>query len=72
MGLRVSLRKCFGKWKVIMDPRLKEELEGPSYPRDLRDRFYRVLKELEEDLNSYPPSNLQAAQGAYYHWRIKG
>ena len=37
-----------------MDPELKEELEGPSYPRDLRDRFYRVLKELEEDLNSDP------------------
>lgn len=50
----MGLRDCFGKWKVIVDPELEEELEGPSYPGDLKRRFQELLRELEEDLNGDP------------------
>ncbi len=45
---------CFGKWRVIMDPELEEELRSPSYPGELRRRFQNLLMELEEELNEDP------------------
>ena len=44
---------CFGKWKVITDSELQKELSR-GYPRDVVERFYRTIKELEEDLNEDP------------------
>jgi len=50
----VSVNECFGRWRVVVDPELEDELQGPFYPGNIVDRFLRLLKELEEDLNEDP------------------
>lgn len=47
------LKECFGKWRVTVDDDLEKELNR-SYPKDVVDRFYRVVQELEEELNEDP------------------
>jgi mRNA-degrading endonuclease RelE of RelBE toxin-antitoxin system len=46
--------ECFGRWRVVVDPELREEMERGHYPGDVVERFNRLVRELEEDLNGDP------------------
>lgn len=66
-----GVAECFGKWKVVIESRLKARLER-DYPGELVGRLLGLISELESDLNTDPQSIFRLLREPIIVPRVQG